>query len=51
MPPNLRRTRPAALTAPCPYCQAAPGARCTSPRGRTLTTPHPSRTTAAKENP
>ncbi|TGZ14698.1 hypothetical protein DV517_61810 [Streptomyces sp. S816] len=47
MPDSLRTalTRPKhpATTTPCPGCHAAPGARCTTPRGRTLTDPHPSR--------
>lgn len=41
------------LAAVCPRCRAQPGARCTSPRGRVLAQPHPSRldTTAPKETP
>lgn len=51
MPASLRRGRPSQLATECPRCRAQPGARCTSPRGRTLTGPHPSRldTTAPKE--
>ncbi|MEU9498209.1 hypothetical protein [Streptomyces sp. NPDC048196] len=51
MPSSLRRGRPAQLDNECPRCRAQPGARCTSPRGRTLTDPHPSRldTTAHTE--
>ncbi|WP_420708735.1 zinc finger domain-containing protein [Streptomyces sp. NRRL S-1813] len=51
MPASLRRGRPAQLAAECPRCRAQPGARCTSPRGRVLADPHPSRldTTAPKE--
>lgn len=39
--------------AACPRCRAQPGARCTSPRGRTLAEPHPSRldTNASTEAP
>lgn len=44
MPPELRRGRTPSLNSPCPYCQARPGARCTTPSGRRFTTPHPSRT-------
>ncbi|MGA5635031.1 zinc finger domain-containing protein [Streptomyces lydicamycinicus] len=43
MPDSLRRGRSAELAAACPRCHAQPGARCTSPRGRNLTQPHPSR--------
>lgn len=49
MPASLRRTRPPQLAIECPYCHARPGERCTSPRGRTLAAPHPSRLDAAKE--
>lgn len=29
-------TKPPAWSIRCPWCQAAPGVRCTSPRGRRL---------------
>lgn len=52
MPASLRRGRPAQLAAECPKCRAQPGARCTSPRGRVLADPHPSRLdTAAPKEP
>ncbi|WP_275462095.1 hypothetical protein [Streptomyces noursei] len=51
MPAHLRRGRPAQLAAECPRSRAQPGARCTSPRGRLLADPHPSRldTATSKE--
>lgn len=50
-----RRPKPSELAVRCPWCNAPPGDRCTSPRGRQLPDSHPSRTaqtttTAAQEN-
>lgn len=40
------------LNRPCPHCGAAPGQRCTTRRGKPLTSgPHPARTAAASTAP
>ena len=43
-PASLRTDRPE-LAAACPvaYCKGLPGSRCTGPRGRALSSVHPSR--------
>lgn len=43
------RTSPGPLGTTCPKCAAPPGHACTTPKGRRLLDPHPSRTDQARE--
>lgn len=49
-PASLRRPSDPALAAPCPWCHAPIGTRCTSKRGKGRTEPHPARITASEEH-